>query len=290
MKIVNVIGGLGNQLFQYAFAIALKAEFPNEEVKINTICFRNYPLHNGYELDKLFKVEMQYATLSDLFKYAYPWWNYRLWQIGHNLLPLRHSMARDTNFKSHFNYKQIENKIYFDGYWQSPKFFNKHRDAILKAFVFPPITGDKNKDAISFINNAPTAFIHIRRGDYINHPLFGGICTLDYYKNAINILRNEYSYNQFLIFSTDIVWCQANLSDYLSDASIKYVDWNKGQNSHFDLQLMSKCKGGIVANSSFSWWGAWLANSEVIVCPSKWATDPNINSDIIPESWIKCKI
>lgn len=288
MKIVNIIGGLGNQLFQYAFAIALKAEFPNEEIKINTLCFKKYPLHNGFELDNLFKVELPKARLSDLFKYAYPWGNYRLWQFGHNFLPQRKTMIWDVNLMDKFDFNLIKNKSYFDGYWQSPKFFEKHRDAILKAFNFPEIKGDENIKISEYIQNAPTAFIHVRRGDYVNHPLFGGICSLVYYNNAINMLRNEY--NQFLIFSNDIKWCDENLADLLKGTKAKYVNWNQGLESHFDLQLMSKCKAGIVANSSFSWWGAWLGNSEVIICPSRWTNNPHINTDIIPQGWIKCDI
>lgn len=290
MKIVNIIGGLGNQLFQYAFAIALQAEFPEEEVKINTSCFKYYPLHNGFELDQIFDIKTPKATLSELFKYAYPWANYKLWQIGHNLLPNRKSMVWDANIKNKFDFNLIKEKSYFDGYWQSPKFFEKHRDSVIKAFNFPEIKGNDNKKVLNFINNNPTAFIHVRRGDYINHSLFGGICTLDYYKKSIDILRRKYAYKQFLIFSNDMEWCHNNLGVFLAGTDTKYVDWNTGTDSHFDLQLMSMCKAGIVANSSFSWWGAWLADAEVIISPEKWANNPLINADIIPESWIKCNI
>ena len=87
MKIVNIIGGLGNQLFQYAFAVALQEEFPEEEVKICIKSFKGYPLHNGYELDNLFDIQLGKASFWDLCKVAYPWVNYKICQRGNKLLP-----------------------------------------------------------------------------------------------------------------------------------------------------------------------------------------------------------
>lgn len=289
MKIVNIIGGLGNQLFQCAFAIALKEEFPDEEIKVNISCFRGYPLHNGFEIEDIFPdLNITHASTKDLMKVAWPWTHYKLWQIGSRILPQRSSMTIDTNYKEDFSFDMIKNKSYFDGYWQSPKFFEKHKDKIVEAFKFPHISDINNLEILNKIKTQPSAFIHVRRGDYINHPIFGGICTLDYYLNGIEILRKKYEFQQFLIFSNDINWCKENLTKPLAGASVIFVDWNKGSNSHFDIQLMSKCAGGIVANSSFSWWGAWLSSSNKIICPFQWTNDPNINSEIIPDSWIRC--
>lgn len=108
MKIINILGGLGNQMFQYAFAISLKAEFPYETIKLNTKCYKGYPLHNGFELDNIFKVDIPIATLNDLVKYSWPWIHYRLWQIGRRILPNRKSMAWDTDFPIDFNYDTIK--------------------------------------------------------------------------------------------------------------------------------------------------------------------------------------
>lgn len=287
MKIVNIIGGLGNQLFQYAFAIAMKAEFPDEEVKINTLCFRGYPLHNGFELDRIFNLKLPLATILDLYKTAYPWGNYRLWQIGHNILPLRKSMIWDTELKRDFDFKQIADRRYFDGYWQSEKFFKNHKTEIRKAFTFPPITGNENLKAIDFINQNKTAFIHIRRGDYVNHPLYKDICTLEYYKKSIDLLRSKYNYHNFIIFSNDIKWCKGNLAKFLKNCEVLYADWNIGNKSYCDIQLMSMCDAGIVANSSFSWWGAWLSDAKIILCPHKWINNSKLDVDIIPSYWIK---
>lgn len=290
MKIVNILGGLGNQMFQYAFALALKAEFPDEAIKLNTQCFRGYPLHNGLEIDSLFPVDFEFARFQDLCKVSYPWVHYKFWQIGRKILPKRDSMAWDYEFKGKFDYQMISKKKYFDGYWQAPKFFEKHRNSILKVIKFPTIKDEKNSEAISFIKKEKTAFIHIRRGDYVNHPKYGGICTEDYYKNAIHKIRWEYGYSRFLIFSNDQDWCKKNLAEYLENAEVRYVDWNKGKSSYVDMQLMSLCDGGIIANSSFSWWGAWLGPQKLILAPEKWCNVPGHRDDTIPNGWIRIPI
>lgn len=289
-RIVNVLGGLGNQMFQFAFATALKAEYPEDEIKINISCFNGYPLHNGFEIERIFPYSnFQHATIKDLFKVAYPWIHYKLWQIGRRILPKRNGMAIDKDYRLDFNFYTVKDKTYFDGYWQAPIYFEKHRDRIKQDFTFPPIKKEdvKNIQALKFIKDNSTAFIHIRRGDYINHPTFGGICTLAYYIKAIQILREQYAFHRFIIFSNDIEWCKKELSNELIDCEILYSDWNQGSESYRDMQLMSKCDAGIVANSSFSWWGAWLSDASLILCPYKWCNINSLNRNIIPHYWHK---
>lgn len=288
MKVVNILGGLGNQMFQYAFAIGLQSAFPQEIVKLNISAFKGYPLHNGFELDTLFKIKLPFASKKDLLDVAYPWYHYRLWQIGLKLLPRRKSMSLDVDYYAGFDYNQVKDKSYFDGYWQSPKFFDKYRGEILKAFRFPDFTDLKNEEAVKFIESGRTAFIHVRRGDYVNHPLFKGICDEKYYYAGITALIYKYKFNRILIFSNDIKWCRTNLSVLFEDIPHKYVDWNKGKESYRDMQLMSHCKGALIANSTFSWWGAWLNDNpeKIVIAPHKWINIDN-EPDIIPDSWIK---
>ncbi len=123
-------------------------------------------------------------------------------------------------------------------------------------------------------------------GDYVNHPIHGGICTMDYYQQAIDIMKSKIVNPKFFIFSNDIEWCHSHLK--LADAV--YITGNKGENSYRDMQLMSMCKHNIIANSSFSWWGAWLNNNpdKIVIAPAKWFNDPKINTrDLIPDDWIK---
>lgn len=287
MKIVNIIGGLGNQMFQYAFAIALKNEFPNEIIKINTHYYHGYPLHNGFELDSIFRIDIPRATVRDLFLYGWPIPHYRFWQFGMHILPRRSGMVFDTDFNyNSFSFFKVKKNNYFDGYWQSPVFFENYIKEVKKAFEFPKLTDANNSSTILWINAGKTAFIHVRRGDYINHPILGGICTLSYYERGIQILLDK-GFNRFVIFSNDIEWCRQNLLCYISKFPTMYVDWNRGKDSFRDIQLMSQCKGALIANSSFSWWGAWLGDMEIVLCPDRWTNIQEPFTKIYPINWVK---
>lgn len=289
MKIVNIIGGLGNKMFQYAFAIALKSEFPEENIKINTLCFNGYSLHNGFELNRIFKIDLEHATIKDLVRTAYPWINYRFWQIGKKLLPRRKGMAWDYDYYGKFNYEAIRNKAYFDGYWQAPEFFEKHKKNITEAFKFPDFTEDENIKLLNFIKDGKTAFVHVRRGDYLKNKIYGGISTDAYYHRSIAILK-EKGYQKIIVFSNDILWCKTNLKEDFIGCDVVYCNWNKGSSSFRDLQLMGQCNAAVIANSSFSWWGAWLGNLDLIICPERWTNIPGHRENIYPETWYKVSI
>jgi hypothetical protein len=118
--------------------------------------------------------------------------------------------------------------------------------------------------------------------------LFWGGCNLDYYNKAIKIIINKVENPIFFIFSDDINWCKENIK--IKDHEIIYVDWNVGDNSYIDMQLMSTCKHNIMANSSFSWWSAWLNKNKdkIVISPYKWFNSDDMDcSDLIPESWIR---
>lgn len=288
MKIVKILGGLGNQMFQYALALSLSHQFPREEIKIDISAFNLYPSHNGYELSNIFKDTFCIATIKECAKVGYPLPNYRLWQIGSRLLPTRHSMIRETSV-SKFN-ENVFNpaKKYFDGYWQSEKYFQHIRSDILKCFSFTPFNDDDNLKLMNEMLGKCNVSVHVRRGDYLNIPLYKGICSKKYYREAIKKILSDTQVDRFIVFSNDIDWVKENLNGYFENIEICYVDWNKGQNSYRDMQLMSLCTHNIVANSSFSWWGAWLNRNpnKIVIAPSKWINLKE-DTDIIPSSWIK---
>lgn len=286
MKIVHILGGLGNQMFQYAFALALKEEFPDEEIRVDIHSFHGYNLHNGYEIERIFGKHIMHASILEISKVSWPLPHYRLWQLGNKILPLRKYMIRDKSFPSKFDFSSVKNYHYFIGYWGQSKFFEKYRNQIIKIYTFPEIKDSNNLKAKKFIEDDKTAFIHVRRGDYINHPTLGNVCSLNYYSRAIDLLCNHYNYCRFIIFSNDIKWCKNAFKDILTNKDILYVDWNKGTNSYRDMHLMSLCNAGIIANSSFSYWGAWLADAEVIVRPDKWTVNSGYLEDIILPNWI----
>ena len=289
VKIVNVIGGLGNQMFQYAFAIALQNEYPDSQIKINKSCFRGYNMHDGFQLERIFDIKLEYASVWDLMKYAYPWISYQLWRLR-RYLPERKSMTKDSYFRPNCDLTLAATKSYFDGYWQSPKYFEKYRDKILDAFKMPEIRDEKNLEALQFITQSKTAFIHVRRGDYLTHPHLGHICTEAYYSNAIKELKGNFGYNRFVIFSNEMNWCREKLPKLLSNSEICFVDWNSGVESYRDMQLMEHCSAGIVANSSFSWWGAWLGNKEIVLSPERWTDWGEALEVIVPKDWIRIPI
>lgn len=288
MKIVKILGGLGNQMFQYALACSIKANQPEEEVKLDLHCFRGYHLHNGYELNKIFHPSFQAAQLKEVIKVAYPYCNYNFWRIGSRLLPSKKSMITEDSRKAiDTSILSLNGSAYYDGYWQSEEYFKDIRDCILKEFSFP-LFEEKNKACAEAILNSNSLSIHVRRGDFINHPLYKGICTLQYYKNAIDKINSMTKIDHVFIFSNDIKWCQDNFSSLLNDKTTTYIDWNKGAQSYIDIHLMSLCKHNIIANSSFSWWGAWLNQNKdkIVVSPRIWDNSGSASNPIC-KTWTK---
>ena len=288
MKIVKILGGLGNQMFQYALYLALKKHFHDEKIMIDTSCFIGYPLHNGFELDKIFSLNTPVATWWDRLKVGYPYHNYRCWQIGKYIMPNRKTMCVESKDFTYDNSVLTQaGDRYFDGYWQHEEYFCDVRSVILKKFAFPPTMDERNRALIEKLSHTESVSLHIRRGDYVNHHLFRGICDLDYYKRAVEYMEKQVTPHVYCIFSNDIEWCETHLRDLLPNKVIIYVDWNKGAQSFVDMQLMSLCSHNIIANSSFSWWGAWLNCNpyKVVIVPQKWL---NIQiEDPIPNSWIR---
>ena len=288
MKIIKILGGLGNQMFQYALYLAIKDSYQNEKVKIDTSCFRGYPLHNGYELDKLFCIDADEATFMDKLKIAYPYTHYHIWQVLHKLGIKRATMlVENANEGYEENVFHTEHDCYYDGYWQNERYFKFIRPKVLQAFS-PKVISEQNLKFCDKIRQHKCVSIHIRRGDYVNHPLYGNICDKAYYQRAITYIKEKTDCDYYIIFSNDIKWCEENLSDLLMGKNVVFVNWNKGKDSYQDMYLMSRCNYNIIANSSFSWWGAWLNFHEdkIVICPTKWNNIKSSKFDL-PQSWIK---
>ena len=192
----------------------------------------------------------------------------------------------------YFNEKTLLKKgsIYLDGYWQSEKYFKEIRNVIVKDFTIKIEPDKRNKSMIKKIKNSNSICIHIRRGDYISNAKtnkFHGACSLKYYYNAIEIIIKKVKNPTFYIFSDDYQWTKENLK--LKYPTI-YVNINSPKKGYEDLRLMLNCKHFIIANSSFSWWGAWLSdNPNKIVCaPKRWFKSA-YEGDIVPKSWIRAE-
>jgi hypothetical protein len=282
MIIVKVLGGLGNQMFQYAFYKSLKS---SEDKLLDIRDFNDYKLHNGFELDKIFELKsINYAEVKDIEK---------LFDCKRDIFSRikRKIMGRKRTHiiepYLHFDEKYLNMKnVYLDGYWQSEKYFKKSEKIIRKEFIFSRIIEEQNIEILKEIEKTNSISIHIRRGDYLNHTLYSDICSIEYYERAINYIKTNVENPVFFIFSNDIDWCKESF--YFEESY--FIDWNLGEKSFRDMQLMSSCKNNIIANSSFSWWGAWLNENpnKIIIAPNKWVNDGRVNiDDIVPEGWIR---
>lgn len=293
MKIVNILGGLGNQMFQYALALALEKHCQGGTVvRINPRAFNGYLIHNGYELKRIFDVKIPEATVREIAKIAYPFLSYRIWQLC-RLLPKRKTIKYECKNMA-YDERVFTNTHdeYLIGYWQTERYFHPFRQDIIKAFTFPRFEiGSQNEALGEELKQKCSVAVHIRRGDYLKISNTSGICTIEYYKKAIARIKEFVTPDVFVIFSDDMDWCVEQFGAIIGNTDIRFVNWNKGKESYRDMQLMSLCKHNIIANSSFSWWGAWLNQNpdKIVIAPSRWMNSEGW-SEIIPEDWITIKV
>ena len=287
MKIVNILGGLGNQMFQFAFYLALKRQFPAEAIKIYTGTYRGYGKHNAYELDRIFGLDAPLASMKEVAWLAYPYRNYRLWQIGNHLLPQRRTMMKEKVFGRYYeNALTRTGDCYYDGYWQNERYFADMRPDLLMAYT--PIDIDERNAAFARkITSCNSVSIHVRHGDFLQKPIYRGICGLDYYERAIEEVRRKVRPEAFCVFSNDIGWCKEQLLPLLGGAECVMADWNVGEKSYLDMYLMSWCRHNIIAHSSFSWWAAWLNQhpDKVVIGPRKWNNIKDSEFEL-PQGWL----
>lgn len=299
MLIVEIVGGLGNQMFQYAFYHKLKKHYDNNQVKIYLKRFGETSDNKGYELENVFGISKESIVYdedaSNLIDDSMSFVS----RIRRKIFGRKETFFLELLFKYDskvFNLKRNQKK-YFRGLWQDELYFKDLRLELLKLFQFKTNNfGDDNLQVLKKIKNSNSVSIHIRRGDYIsnekyNH-ILGGVCTYGYYKEALEYLKNKIADTSLFIFSDDINWVKKEF-DFLSASNITFVNHNTGSNSYIDMYLMSQCRHNIIANSSFSWWGAWLNKNEskIVIAPEKWfKNNPRLeDNSIVPNSWIKIK-
>lgn len=282
MKIVKFLGGLGNQMFQYAFYRSLQQQF---KVKADLSGFKDYSLHHGFELTKVFGIPVVQASAFELRLYQA---EARDW-LTRKLRRLYGTKGAAYNEPEEFGYDptiyQDASPRYFWGYWQHYRYIQQVEEQLREAFRFrEPLTGS-NAVFLDRLQHQPSVAVHVRRGDYLDHPVLGGICDLDYYLKAIQLMKDRLGNPLLVFFSNDSAWCR----QYLWEENAVYVDWNKNSDSYKDMQLMSHCHHYIIANSSFSWWGQWLNRNpdKIVISPSRWVnTDADPAALILPH-WIQ---
>jgi hypothetical protein len=292
MIVCNLIGGLGNQMFQYACARALSLDL-NFPLKFCTDSFYLYNAHNGFELANVFGLNIEIASDADLV---------RLIGKGRSLPILRRILAkknfswyagrrflREPDF-GHFSnlFEQARNGGYLHGYWQSELYFSKHTESIRSDFAFKDELQGANFELANSIAQSCSVSLHVRRGDYVSNSKtlsIHGTCTPEYYFKAIDSMLKRFPDARFFAFSDDLLWVSQVLTPRYP--SLVLVKHNEGPMSYNDMRLMSLCRHHIIANSSFSWWGAWLNSrpDKVVIAPAKWFADGRDIKYLIPVSW-----
>jgi hypothetical protein len=294
MKIVKIYGGLGNQMFQYAFSRSLAAS-TGDTIYIDGSALGDDSVHNGYELGRVFGVGLPEAPLGAVGRLSVPPTSL-VRRIRRKYLTKR-SHYIDKKFGYQPELFDLAGDRYFEGYWQSEKYFAGMEAGIRRDFAFKNPLDERNLVLLRDLPR-PIASLHVRRGDYLKYANLD-ICGPLYYEKALACLVSRREVSSFLVFSDDIEYCRATLR--LGEASAVFVDWNIGEESWQDMAMMSLCDHHIIANSSFSWWGAWLnANvDKVVVAPSIWnrrqvADDDRYYrftyDDVVPTGWLRAEI
>ncbi len=288
MFIFQLMGGIGNQMFQHATARALSTK--------RGIPFKVHfedPYKDAvrrYNLD-VFTLTTEQASNKELKKIrpsigfkrkVHKWFRFQ---------EKKHFVSEQSYFVFNENLFNCPSNSYVYGFWQTEKYFIEVEDLIRADFTFKEPAIGENKVLLNCIMNDPKAVsLHIRRGDYVSvekTSKIHGVCSMDYYEKAIALVVAKIEQPVFYIFSDDMDWVKTN---FRIPYSTVYVDINNDATNYEDLRLMSNCKHHIIANSSFSWWGAWLNNnsSKIVIAPQKWANVEGLNtSDLIPENWIR---
>lgn len=291
MNFVTLTGGLGNQMFIYAFKVSLSKN--NETALFHPNRSKDYG-HAGYQLREIFNLEEEGIKAKWALGLFTAYWHcIRLFpkKVSPKLLKLvgikEFCVPENFVFYEGIVGQNFKNTL-FRGTWQSEKYFDNVSDQIRQLFSFKVnLINDRTKHMLDIIKSKQSPIsIHVRRDDYLSSKYvsgFGGICTIEYYNKAVERIKEEVIDPVFYIFSDDINWCRENLK---LEQGV-FIDWNTGKESWQDMFLMSQCKHNIIANSSFSWWGAWLnSNSEkIVIAPRIWWN--GLKDDVVPDSWIR---
>ena len=247
MIIVKLKGGLGNQMFQYAYGRKLTLERQATLV-----------------LDKTYLTPIRQLITGTTTRH---------YELGEFKIKAKFTKAKGHN--------------YLDGYWQNEKYFKDIRHILLKDFTLKKKTNNflKLKKLIAETNSVS---IHFRRGDYVKRAVtrkYHGVLNLNYYRRAIALIGEKVEKPNFFVFSDDISWVKKN---FKIGKPLTFISGLRKLTNSEELILMSLCKHNIIANSSFSWWGAWLNKNpaKIVIAPKRWFR-AKTDSEIVPQSWIK---
>jgi len=291
MIAVKLMGGLGNQLFQYAAGRALSIKH-NTQLFLDTSFLEADPKNSytkrNYELD-CFSIQSEKCPENILNSIASQNES-SIWNRVRKKIGLADKIKLYTEQGHQFNeqFKVLSDNTHLTGFWQSELYFADIEEILREDLNIKQEYLNGIETYLSLINNGISVSLHVRRGDYVNLKSasdFHGVCGLDHYAAALRLMNEKHKNLNVFVFSDDIAWCKENLM--IPNDNKHYVSTDSAVK---DLYLMQKCNHHIIANSSFSWWGAWLnpRKEKTIIAPGKWFNDSAINTkDIIPHSWIQ---
>ncbi len=285
MIIINLKGGLGNQMFQYAFgrqlSITKKIELKLDKTGYDKNKYRSYSLD-------VFNTQADFATDEEIAKLKYPWglvskgWRWFKFKI----LRLQYIGWFPDMLK-------VKDNSYIDGFWQSYKYFDDIIDVLAKEFSLKIPLEETHSELIKQMTSTNSVALSVRRTDYLwpQNLRTIGICSANYYNKAIDLIASKIKNPYFFIVTDDLDWVKENID--FKGYPVFYVSELRKDNSinyYQEMMIMSKCKHGIIANSSFSWWPALLSINpdKIIIAPNPWFTISTVKTeDIIPPTWIK---
>jgi hypothetical protein len=291
MIIISIVGGIGNQMFQYALGYSMARE-RNTTLYLDTYKYNNkkYIYSDGFLLQKAFDIEANLTNENELFSTLGIFYKVRKFSHRPGVKKLLCNFYKEKNpFIYDENLHAIKkSKFYLEGYWQSYKYFEKHINELRDLFLprFHSIS-DYHKKILENFLPINAVSIHVRRGDYVTNKIYSKIFHLtdmNYFKTSIELIRSRVKNPTFYIFSNDITW--------VKNQSI-FQDMNLIDGSNLppynDYYLMSLCNHHIISNSTFSWWPAYLNNhpNKIVISPKKWSNFNSDLSDLIPPSWIQ---
>lgn len=281
MIIIGFVGGIGNQMFEYSLYEALK--YRGKEVYFDLSFFdegdhRKHRIDNFIDLDLPVvdkEITVKYRDSSrDIFS--------RVRRKIFGISRAQIYMDKETGFQPEIF--ELDN-VYLQGFWQSELYFNNVKEKIKSQFVLYDQTNDYQKNILMDIEANNSVSIHIRRGDYLAlNNLYGGICTEKYYEEAIRKFKGMNC--KFYVFSDDYEYAKYKFN---GDGFTVVQSFEKFPEANMDLYLMSRCKHNIIANSSFSWWAAWLNSNrdKIVIAPDKWLNKPI--DDVQCSNWVRIK-
>ncbi|ASQ89949.1 hypothetical protein CHL67_02555 [Prosthecochloris sp. GSB1] len=291
MIIARLIGGNGNQMFQYAAGFALAKKHGVElRLDINYLLDKSKRYyrhaHRSYALD-MFGVSAEIATDKEIACFTVPRKGNKFFYHLKKRIFTKNNVYREEDFSAESAFNAIPSDAYIEGYWENPGYFARIEQDLRREFSFKRPLPEECDGIKQKIATGDSVCVVFRRGDFVGHPILN-IVGLDYYEKALTLLAEKVSDPSIFVFSDDIAWCRENYRP--GGYGCEYVNQSlTGPNAEYYLQMMASCKHFIIPNSTFGWWGAWLSNypGKKVIAPKVWfrGQKDEVN-EIVPDEWM----